>query len=429
MAPEETMARSSVDGRSGLVGPEVRPPHFGHGIRARLESVYRVAERDLLAQLRSRAFLVQTVILPLLLTLIIGMALGGGSTIEDVPVAIVAEDSALVDRLEASLRGTKVIKVYRMNAAEAREAIRTGRVIATVEVPANVERSLLRRGAVTEVKLIGDPARSEQFVLIEQLVRSNLAGLEAGRAAVLGAVETLKPETAADLGRLLERSGERVAATLAKPPATFTSTTASGRAAGFFTYFAVAFGVMFTLLSATNGAGGVLDEIERGTITRLLGSPLGAPLLFFSKFLALLLIALAQLGLFMLATTVLFGASWGPFPLVLLGLLATATAAAGFGAIVAGLAQSHEQVNLLGMVLTLGMALLGGSIWPVETLPGPVQFLSRFTYNRWAIETFQTLAVPGFGLQEAWPSLLVLFAMGFIGVAFGAYRLSRWLKL
>jgi ABC-2 type transport system permease protein len=406
-----------------------RPPHLGHGLRAKLAAVYRIAERDLLAQLRSRAFLIQTVLLPFVLTLIIGMALGSGKALEDVPVALVAEASALVDRLEASLTSTKVIKVIRLSDAEAREAVRNGRAVAMIHIPDGLERRLLRRTVQNDVKLIGDPARSEQFVLIEQLVRTNLTALEAGRAAVLGAVEALKPEDATQLGQALERSSQAVTTALAKSPVTFTNSTASGRAQGFFTYFAVAFGVMFTLLSATNGAGGVLDEVERGTITRLLGSPLGAPLLFFSKFLALLVIALTQLGLYMLLTTLLFSASWGTLPLVLLGLLATATAAAGFGAIVAGLAQSHEQVNVIGMVLTLGMGLLGGSIWPIETLPGPVQFLSRFTYNRWAIETFQTLAVPGFDLTDIWVAVLVLFAMGLVGLAFGAWRLSRWLKL
>ena len=429
------MARSNVGGTPTPLEGErprllkERPPHFGHGTRAKLEALYRIAERDLLAQLRNRSFVVQTVVLPILLTLIIGMALGGGSKIESIPVALVAPEGALTEQLEQALKDTDFIQLKRMTLEDAQQAVRTGQSVALLEVPADARRALLRRGSPAELRLVSDPARGEQFVIVSQLLKAHLGGLEAGRAAVLGAVEALKPEDAPALGRLLEQSQKSVTATLGKPPVSFTSSTASGRSQGYFSYFAVAFGVMFTLLSATNGAGGVLDEIERGTITRLLGSPLGTPLLFLSKFLALLAIAITQLGLFMLATALLFGASWGPFPLNVLGLLATALAAAGFGAIVAGLARSHEQVNVLGLVLTLGMGLLGGSIWPVETLPGPVQVLARFTYNRWAIETFQTLGVPGLGLADVWLSLLVLTAMGLIGLAFGAYRLSRWLKL
>jgi ABC-2 type transport system permease protein len=93
--------------------------------------------------------------------------------------------------------------------------------------------------------------------------------------------------------------------------------------------------------------------------------------------------ALVQLGSFALLTNLLYRVNWGEPFAVAITVLATAAAAAGFGGIIIGIARSHEQVNVIGLAFLLVMSLLGGSMWPIETLPGVAQQFSRLTYNRW----------------------------------------------
>jgi ABC-2 type transport system permease protein len=394
-----------------------------------LKAIYRIAERDLLAQLRSRSFFVQTVLMPLVLTLILGTALGGSSKISPVPVGLVGEDDSISQGLEKILVDAQLATVRRFTRDQGEAAVREGRLVALVELPDNTRRVLLRAGSTSQVRIFSDAASRERALVIEQVTRAYLGQIESGRAAVLGAVQALKPPDAPTLGRYITAAQPRVQSALEQPTVQVTRTLAGGRVQGLLAYYAVAFGVMFTLLSVTNGASGLLDEIERGTIARLLSAPLTPTGLIVAKFASLLALAIVQLGLFALATWVLYGASWGaPLPAIIC-IIATAAAAAGFGGVVIGLAQSHEQVSVISLVFVLVMSLLGGSIWPIETLPGLAQGLSRLTYNRWAIEGFQTLSVPGLGLYEIWPDVIVLLVMGAIGLAFGAVRLSRGFRL
>ncbi len=391
-----------------------------------LKAIYRVTERDLLAQLRSRAFVVQTLLLPMILTLIIGTALGGERKLEPSPVALFAPDNEISKALETTINSTGIALIEHFSSVEAaRDAVRSGHAIAVIELPDINLRALARSIDQSVVVKLGlDPSNQFRGRVVDQVTRSYLAQLEAVRASLLGAVRALKPSTAQELGALSERLLPVVRKRLSTDGFSVNSQNSGGRSAGFFAYYAVAFGVMFTLMSATNSAGGILDEIERGTIMRLLSAPLTPKSLIVAKFLALLVIAVVQLGAFVVLTSLLYRVQWGEPIAVAVTVLATAAAAAGFGGIVIGISQTHEQVNVIGLAFLLVMSLLGGSMWPIETLPGLAQQFSKLTYNRWSIEAFQNLHAVGQGLSGIGLNLLVLSTMALFGLAFGAVRLE-----
>jgi ABC-type uncharacterized transport system permease subunit len=58
---------------------------------------------------------------------------------------------------------------------------------------------------------------------------------------------------------------------------------------------------------------------------------------------------------------------------------AVAAAAAGIGMTIAGFAGTHIQAANYGRAVLLLMGLAGGSFFPVELFPEPVQTLSRLT--------------------------------------------------
>jgi ABC-2 type transport system permease protein len=296
-----------------------------------------------------------------------------------------------------------------------------------VEFPERFETQLLRNRPL-EISVTSDAANHERAKIVDDFVRGYVQQLEVARATILGATRALKPGTAQELAQTLTAVRTKVEAQLNAAPIDLQTNQARGRSQGYFAYYAIAFGVMFTLLSATNGAGGVIDELERGTLHRLLAAPVTPTTLMISKFLALWVLSTLQLGAFALFTSIpaplSFGVDWGaPLEFVLV-LLATAAAAAGFGGIILGISRSREQLNTLSLGFVLVMSLLGGSMWPIETLPGVAQFLSRFTYNRWSIEAFQLIAVGSQNPQVGF-AILVLMGMAVVGVLFGAFSLSR----
>jgi ABC-2 type transport system permease protein len=385
--------------------------------------ILRVTERDLRAQLRSRSFLVQTLLLPLILTFIIGNALGGSKPPEPAPVVIVGTENrvskALRELLEVSKLGT-----VRYETAEVGQALlEKGKAVVVIQLPQNPERDLLR-GREFKINVTEDAASHYRGAVIESLIAGFGDRLEVTRATLLGVVRALKPATSAELGALLQKVQTQVQNDFAARAPQINAEQIEGRQAGFFTYYAIAFGVMFTLLSATHGAGSLVEEFERGTIQRLLSAPLTPTGLLLGKFLALWAMAAFQLGSFVITSSLLYRVNWGEGFGVVATVLATSAAAAGFGGVIIGIANSHEQVNVLGLLFVLVMSLLGGSMYPVDSLPGIAQPLSRLTYNRWSIEAFQLLSS---GLRPSVIALdaAVLLGMAVIGLGIGAIRLSR----
>jgi ABC-2 type transport system permease protein len=385
--------------------------------------LWTIAWRDLLAQLRSRSFLVQTLLLPFILTLLIGNAIGGTRKIDALRLAMVGTGD-ISNNLITLLEDSKLTKAYRLpDAASADNAVQTGEATIAIILPERIEMKLMRSEPL-EVRVLIDPTSHQRGEVVKQMVTGYMQQIEAARAAILGGVRATAPGTAQELQNTLKLISEKVQTQFRTASIDLATKEAAGRSQGIFAYYAVAFGVMFTLLSATNGAGGVIDELERGTIHRLLAAPVTPVLLLISKFVALWLVGVWQLGAFALFSSIIYSVSWGLPLAVIPVLLATAAAAAGFGGIIIGISRSREQLNTLSLVFVLVMSLLGGSMWPLETLPGIAQTLSKFTYNRWSIEAFQLTAA-----NSSDPHLFlatgVLWSMAVVGVAFGAFQLSR----
>jgi ABC-2 type transport system permease protein len=385
-----------------------------------------IAWRDILAQVRSRSFLVQSLLMPFILTLLIGSAIGGTRQVEPLSLTI-SGTGEVAQNLIGVFVQSKLAKIHSVaNANAARQEVMEGNATVAIILPDGLENKLLRSQPL-EVAVVIDPASYQRGEVIKQLVTGYFEQLEAVRAAVLAGVRATAPSSANELQDALRLVRARVEQQYQNASVQLQTTEASGRRQGFLAYYAVAFGVMFTLLSATNGAGGVLDELERGTIHRLLAAPVTPALLLLAKFIGLWLLGVLQLGTFALFSSLLYGVSWGSLLLVLPVLLTTAAAAAGFGGIIIGLSRSREQLNTLSLVFVLVMSLLGGSIWPIETLPGLAQILSKFTYNRWSIEAFQLTALNAQDTQ-LWLSQAVLVGMALLGMGFGAWQLSRRLR-
>ncbi len=385
--------------------------------------ILTVTWRDVVAQLRSRSFMVFTLLLPIVLTLIIGNAIGGTTDFKPLPVAVVGTGE-IANGLKKLLADTKTAVVFTLaDASQAETMVRIGKATMSIVLPERLEIKFLRNDPLN-IEVYLDPTSHQRGELIKQLVQGYMQQLEAARAALLGSVQAIAPATAADLQNTLLAVRTKIEKQYQIAAVNLEQKEAGGRSQGIFAYYAVAFGVMFTLLSATNGAGGVIDELERGTIHRLLASPLTPTLLLVSKFIALWILGVWQLGVFAVFSSIIYGVSWGSPLAVLPVLLATAAAAAGFGGIILGISRSREQLNTLSLVFVLVMSLLGGSMWPLETLPAAAQMLSKLTYNRWSIEAFQLAAVSSSDPQIL-IAIAVLSAMAIVGVCFGSMQLAR----
>ena len=119
---------------------------------------------------------------------------------------------------------------------------------------------------------------------------------------------------------------------------------------------------------------GIATAYERyyGALKRLLGSPLPRQSLLTAKTLSVLLIEAVQVALLVLIARLAFG--WSPSgspPLAVLALALGSAAFAGLGLLMAGVLRA-EATLAVANGLYLQFLLVGGFVFPIERLPGPL---------------------------------------------------------
>ncbi len=182
------------------------------------------------------------------------------------------------------------------------------------------------------------------------------------------------------------------------------------------------FGMFFIMLTLAKS---FLQEHTDGVHARLRMTPLHPAVFLAGKLLPYYGINLLQVG-------VMFGLGWAVFDLRLgdplaFGLvsLATALAACGLGVLVASLGRSEAQVDTLSLFLSITLAALGGLMVPAYILPGPLQAVSLYTPQAWALQAYQDVIVRGLTVTDILPevAMLTVFALVFMVVGLGRMRI------
>ena len=195
-------------------------------------------------------------------------------------------------------------------------------------------------------------------------------------------------------------------------------------------YYAAGIGVMFLLFSMANGAGGsLLEEVEQGTLERLLATNVSMGVLLFGNWLFFALTGIAQLTLMFIWAAAVFGLDlWSPRHLLGFAAMtvATAGAASAFGIVLAALCKSRAQLGGISTIVILIMSALGGSMIPRFIMPAFMDTTALFTFNGWALDGYLKIfwyedpdASFAGAMIHLLPQVTMLIAMaiGFLGVA------------
>jgi ABC-2 type transport system permease protein len=187
--------------------------------------------------------------------------------------------------------------------------------------------------------------------------------------------------------------------------------------------------VFFALFTGVFGINSIYEDRRQGTLQRLLVTPTPGSAILAGKLLGNLLVVMAQLLVLLLALTAIttlvereltfiWGANLPALLLVVLGLSLFTT---GLGVLIVGLAQTPEQVQVIGPLITILLGALGGSF--ALTLPLQV---AQFSPIWWGIDAMSKLAANelDIGLH-----LLVLFSVGIAFASLGAYFFRRRIGL
>jgi ABC-2 type transport system permease protein len=362
-------------------------------------------------------------ILPVLIIVVVGATAASGRDHFDVGVLDRSGGDRLAARLVEALDASDALDVTSFDDRGSLErAVRRGEVAAGVVVPAGTDDAH-RAGRTVEVGVLVEPTNSSALA-----ARSAIAAVVDAEDARLGAAAFVEAETGADAGTAAEAVD---AATAAVEPVTVQRRAAGGESRFLpdgFSYSAPTMLVLFVFINAIAGGASMIQTRQLGVYDRMLAAPVGSATIVLGELLSFALIALVQSLLIVAVGAAVFGVSWGDPVAAAALVVAWVLVGTGAGVLSGTLFRTPDQATAIGPTVGIALGMLGGCIWPLEIVPGPMQTVGHLVPHAWAVDAWTELLSRSGGLGDIAGRLGVLlaFAAGLTAVA--TFRLRRSLR-
>lgn len=411
--------------------------------------ILAITWKDLLTNFRDRNALILMIVAPLVLSAIIGASFGNflsnnsATPFDPIPVLLVNADEGEMGHLFADgLAGIEdVLAVTEMDdLAAARQQVQRGEARALVYLPPGfstaVQSTENESAAQTVVQFYADPSATITPNIVRGIVAQLANSFNGGSVSAQVALTQLTSHSAAlgpamlSLGPTLETAiaaqfGGETAGAIALnsisvgEPAE--STTISPLA-----FFAPSMGLLFLMFAMMDTTRSILDEEQSGTLPRLLTTPIRRGELLFGKVGGVFFSGIVQFVVFVIASRLLFQLNWGRSTVGLaLMVLAIVSAYTGLGLLIAAFAKDVSQAAIVGSVVSLLFAALGGNFVAAQNFPPWLEQLSKITINRWGLDGLMELTIYGGGYQDILLEAGVLLGLGMLFFALALWLFNR----
>jgi ABC-type multidrug transport system permease subunit len=432
-------------------------------------------KKDFLRSVSDRRALVVNLVLPLIITFIMGLSFGGGlfgqsSGISAIPLALVGSDlpEMLKERLAEGLRESDFFEVTWTDSLTADSMVRNGQVTAAVVLPPGMVENFFRMNPVA-VQLWKDPGSELKSGIVEQIIARSLRQYQAGEAAYLslwpaeeyselinedndldesffsGDFATIwkrwrntsdDPKWVEARTNMVRAVDRHLALSEAMGQSVVTMTVHDKSPVGdsetpkdinLFDYFLPGFSVFFMMFAISASARDLHREKTNGTLHRQLLSPVRGFDLLLGKWVSAALQGIFQLMVLYLIGAVLFQINLGPdFWSLPLAVVLCCTAGSGLFTLIALITPTDKMMDNVSTVVVLISAMVGGNMMPLDSMPLWVHSFGRFGFNYWANVSFNDIMAKNQSVGENIQPLLVLLFMtlGFLLASLVLVRLK-----
>jgi ABC-2 type transport system permease protein len=160
-----------------------------------------------------------------------------------------------------------------------------------------------------------------------------------------------------------------------------------------------------------------------GTWDRLRASPASAVDIMIGKVTPTVLVTVVQLGLLFLLGGPLFGLSISGSVVALAVLIVVlALCLSAFGMLITALSRTMNQLNAIGSIGGVAMAMLGGAWVPVDVMPGWAQAIAPILPTYWAMQGFEDVILQGAGLTQVVTPIVIIAAFGLLFAVLSAWK-------
>ncbi len=398
-----------------------------------MRKVWNIAQKDIRVEFAERTSVLFFVILPLLFTAVLGVGMSGISPTESrITVLVVDEDhSFLSRRVQEALQVASSLAPRPLVGETLEEAIAKKKAPLVVIIPQGLEDEILQgREATVRVRRM---ERSVNALSASAKVRAALTPVvraaAIARLAVQAAQRVHPFSTPKEREALFRASFDTAYAALQKVPVRVNVEYPPGsekheEATGFEQASAGQL-VTWSLITFLGVTEALVDERTRGTLRRLLVTPVSRSAVLAGKVLGRLLLGAIQMVILIAAGEWLFGVNWGQSLFALfVAALAFALTSVSLGVALSTVVRDGRQASGVMVLVSLVLAPLGGAWWPLEITPPTYQKVAHLFPSTWAMQAFSAIITRGVGVAEILPEVgvLLLFAVLFFG--FGIWRLQ-----
>jgi len=420
--------------------------------------------KDLRRARRNPLPLVINILIPLVITALVGFTFGGksdGGALGRIRFALVDEDKTILsDFLRGSVNqreGGKYLEPVLMERDAALREINDNKISAVLIIPTNFTRSYLTGKSGISLELIKNPAQSVHPAVMEELLGALVTALN----AISRNLQSEFPDWQQviegkrdykEVSRLIERAGDKLknAEKFINPPlvmyekdapadtttrsATSTNSVSgttkatekkSNPMAGTFAFLLVGMAGMFLLFLASNAMTDLHRELRQRTLARFhtLHHQL-APFIA-SKILFTVVVLLLSSVILLVGGGVLFGVTWQhPLSLALLAL-GYAFFAAGLMALLVALIPDERKAGALNTIVAMGLGMAGGCLFPPQALPAFLrEHITPLLPSYWFVDTARSLQYSGGEVAWMLP-LIKLFIVSAVLMAVSAVLFRR----
>ena len=184
---------------------------------------------------------------------------------------------------------------------------------------------------------------------------------------------------------------------------------------------------ILTITAVVSTALSVVREKERGTLDQVRLTPMSWTELVLGNTVPYLVVSLVAMTIILVAARILFGLEvQGSLLELYLVSLVFLAGALGFGLLVSTLvARQQDAFQIAGLASMLPTVLLSGFIFPIRSMPLPLQLLSHVVPARYFTKVLRGVILKG-APATAYPwDLLALVAFAVLVIGLASFRLSR----
>ena len=193
---------------------------------------------------------------------------------------------------------------------------------------------------------------------------------------------------------------------------------------GAYNFVPGVMGMILLLICAMMTSVSIAREKESGTMEVLLVSPIRPLQMIFAKTVPYFVISMVDLAIILLiAVYVIDVPVVGSLTLLVGTALVYIFLALAMGIVISTIAKTQTAALLIsGMAMMMPVVMLSGMMFPIDSMPWPLQLISNIVPAKWFIRAVSKIMIRGLGFEAVRTELAILTGMAMLMIAVGVKK-------